>query len=89
MRRIFPTGTHPKAVILSRRSRESRSDGTAEDGEGSQDARAKMKPAVVHNACEALHGFQPVTGSWRSFAVLRRFRASRSTASAAQDDKDA
>jgi hypothetical protein len=71
-------------VILSRRSRESRSDGTAEDGEGSQDARAKMKHAVVHDACEALHGFRPVTGRLRSFAVLRRFRASRSTAPATQ-----
>jgi hypothetical protein len=74
-------------VILSRRNRESRSDGTAEDGEGSQDAQAKMKPAVVHDACEPLHRFQPVTGSLRSFAVLRRFRASRSTAPAVQDDK--
>jgi hypothetical protein len=75
------------AVILSRRSRESRSDGPAEDGEGSQDARAEMKPAVVHNAGEPLNGFQPVTGRLRSFTVLRRFRASRSPAPAAQDDK--
>ena len=74
-------------VILSRRSWESRSDGPAEDGEGSQDARPEMKPAVVHNAGEQLNGFQPATGSLRSFAVLRRFRASRSSAPAAQDDK--
>jgi hypothetical protein len=73
-------------VILSRRRRVA-AGGAPEDGEGSQDARVEMKRALIHDAREPLRGFQPVTGRLRSFAVLRRFRASRSTAPAAQDDK--
>jgi hypothetical protein len=47
-----------------------------EDAEGSQASQAALNPG----------GFQPDLGSLRSFAVLRRFRATRSTAPAAQDD---
>jgi hypothetical protein len=64
-------------VILSRRSRESRSDGPAQDDEGSQASQPALNPG----------GFQPGLRILSSFAVLRRFRASRSTAPAAQDDK--
>src|SRR3954447_18709404 len=48
-----------------------------EDAEGSQASQAVLNPCV----------FQPKLRILRSFTVLRRFRASRSTAPAVQDDK--
>jgi hypothetical protein len=67
-------------VILSRRSRESRSDGPAQDGEGTQDALLLLEPV------SKLTGLRLKPRILRSFTVLRRFRASRSTAPAVQDD---
>jgi non-haem Fe2+, alpha-ketoglutarate-dependent halogenase len=42
---VKKSGDEGRFVIQSRRSREARSDGTAEDGEGTQDARSQPEPA--------------------------------------------
>jgi hypothetical protein len=64
---------HPEAAEAGSAKRD-----TAEDAEGSQASLCVVNPAVFLEELRILS----------SFTVLRRFRASRSTAPAVQDDKN-